>query len=79
MFIPTTRDPARPGPRVTAMASMSLSVMFDRVRVGELELSQVEGIVIEADTGPRVLLGMSFLRRLQMSQQDNVMVLRQRH
>jgi aspartyl protease family protein len=54
-------------------------VMLDRVRIGVVELEQVEGVVIEADTRHRVLLGMSFLRRLEMSQKDNVMVLRQKH
>jgi aspartyl protease family protein len=53
-------------------------VTLDRVRIGELELRQVGGVVIEAPTNHRVLLGMSFLNRLDMSQQDNVMVLRQR-
>lgn len=54
-------------------------VILDRVRIGEVVLSQVEGVVIEADTRHRVLLGMSFLRRLELSQKDNVMVLRQQH
>jgi aspartyl protease family protein len=54
-------------------------VTLDRVRIGEVELARVEGVVIEADTRHRVLLGMSFLRRLELSQRDNVMVLRQRH
>jgi aspartyl protease family protein len=53
-------------------------VVLDKVRVGELELSNVGGVVVQADFGHRVLLGMSFLRRLDMSQNNNVMVLRQR-
>jgi aspartyl protease family protein len=58
--------------------SRGYQVVLDRVRVGEVELRRVEGVVIEAQTKHRVLLGMSFLRRLEMRQQDNVMLLRQR-
>ena len=57
----------------------SYRVTLDRVRLGELELSQVPGVVIEAETSHRVLLGMSFLTRLDMTQKDNIMVLRERH
>lgn len=52
-------------------------VTLDRVRIGEVELSRVGGVVIDAPGGSRVLLGMTFLRRLHMTQQDNVMLLRQ--
>ena len=54
-------------------------VTLNRVSIGELELHQVPGVVIEAETSHRVLLGMSFLTRLDMSQKDNIMVLRERH
>lgn len=54
-------------------------VMLDRVRIGTLELARVPGVVIEAETNHRVLLGMSFLTRLEIAQKDNVMVLRQKH
>lgn len=51
---------------------------LDRVQLGELVLRHVEGVVIEADAPPQVLLGMSFLKRLDMSHRSNVMVLRSR-
>lgn len=54
-------------------------VVLDKVRIGAVELNQVSGVVIEADTSLRVLLGMSFLQRLDISQTDNIMVLRERH
>lgn len=54
-------------------------VVLQRVRIGELELLRVPGVVIEAETSHRVLLGMSFLTRLDMNQKDNIMVLRERH
>lgn len=59
--------------------SQGYMVTLDRVRVGEVELHRVDGVVIEAPTNHRILLGMSFLKRLEMSQNNNVMVLRQRH
>lgn len=58
--------------------SRGYQVVLDRVRIGAVELRQVEGVVIEATSNHRILLGMSFLRRLEMTQKDNVMVLRQR-
>jgi len=53
-------------------------VVLDQVRIGQLVLHRVDGVVIEAKTKHRVLLGMSALSQLEISQQDNVMVLRQR-
>ena len=53
-------------------------VQLDKVQLGEVTLNDVEGVVIEADGPQQVLLGMSFLQRLEMSQKGNVMMLRQR-
>lgn len=53
-------------------------INLDRVQLGEVVLSDVEGVVIEADAPQQVLLGMSFLQRLEMSQKGNMMMLRQR-
>jgi aspartyl protease family protein len=58
--------------------SRGYQVVLDRVRIGEVELRRVEGVVIEAQTKHRILLGMSFLRRLEMRQRNNVLLLRQR-
>lgn len=58
--------------------SRGYQVVLDSVQVGELRVTGVEGVVIEAQSKHQVLLGMSFLRRLEMSQKDNVMLLRQR-
>lgn len=44
---------------------MKYQVTLDRVRLGAIELSQVEGVVGEQEM-PYVLLGMSFLNRLEM-------------
>lgn len=53
-------------------------IKLDRVQVGEVSLNDVDGVVIEAEAPPQVLLGMSFLQRLEMTQKGNVMMLRQR-
>lgn len=51
-------------------------VNLDRVRLGEIELRNVTGNVVMGDGPPKVLLGMSFLNRLQLENQGNVLVLR---
>jgi len=51
---------------------------LDKVQLGELMLRDVEGVVIEANAPAQVLLGMSFLNRLDMSNRGNIMVLRSR-
>lgn len=53
-------------------------IKLDRVQIGEVSLTDVDGVVIEAEAPPQVLLGMSFLQRLEMTQKGNVMMLRQR-
>lgn len=49
-------------------------VMLDSVKVGDITLTNVEGSVLPASM-PGVLLGMSFLRRLQMTRENSTMVL----
>lgn len=53
-------------------------VDLDKVQLGELVLRDVQGVVIEADAPAQVLLGMSFLNRLDMRNSGNIMVLRSR-
>lgn len=53
-------------------------VDLDKVQLGELVLRDVQGVVIEADAPAQVLLGMSFLNRLDMRNSGNLMVLRAR-
>jgi len=52
------------------------SVNLARVRVGAIELSNVNGVVVEGDSPRRVLLGMSFLNRVEMNHQGNILLLR---
>ena len=69
----------RPAQIHTASGRVSgYQVDLDKVQVGELLLRDVEGVVIEADAPAQVLLGMSFLNRLDMTNSGNIMVLRSR-
>jgi aspartyl protease family protein len=52
-------------------------VRFDSVRLGSIELAQVEGVVIEQGLDI-ALLGMSFLNRVEMRQAGQFMTLTQR-
>ncbi|MET0090935.1 MAG: TIGR02281 family clan AA aspartic protease [Candidatus Thiodiazotropha sp.] len=53
-------------------------VTLDRVQVGDITISQVRGFVIDTDGPPRVLLGMSFLNRVTMEDQGDLLMLQQR-
>jgi aspartyl protease family protein len=49
-------------------------VRFDRVQLGDIELSGVDGVVIEHGLDI-ALLGMSFLNRLEMKREGQTMTL----
>lgn len=49
-------------------------VRFDRVQLGDIELSGVDGVVIERGLDI-ALLGMSFLNRLEMKREGQTMTL----
>lgn len=53
-------------------------VILDKVRVGEIELRNVAAGVLEGDSPSEVLLGNSFLNRVEMQRQGQVMFLRQK-
>ena len=50
-------------------------VTLDRVKVGDIELRNVRGAVHDGDFPPATLLGMSFLSRLKMRQDGQVLEL----
>ena len=52
-------------------------VTLKRVRIGAIELRDVAGTVVDGDSPTRVLLGNSFLNRLDMSRDGSVLELRQ--
>ena len=53
-------------------------VHLDKVRVGEIELTNVEAGVLEGNSPSEVLLGNSFLNRVEMLRKGQVMLLRQK-
>lgn len=55
------------------------AVTLDRVKVGEIQLHNVEGLVIDGPQPDRALLGMSFLGRLDMNNEGTVMTLRKKY
>lgn len=54
-------------------------VNLDRVKIGDIELSNVEGLVIEGGYPTEVLLGNSFLGRLRLIDQSGTLVLERRY
>ena len=53
-------------------------VTLDKVRVGEIELRNVAAGVLEGNSPTQVLLGNSFLNRVEMQRQGQVMLLKQK-
>lgn len=53
-------------------------ITLDKVRVGEIELTNVEAGVLEGNSPSEVLLGNSFLNRVEMQRQGQVMLLKQK-
>ena len=53
-------------------------VVIDKVTIGGISLNDVDGMVVMGDSPAITLLGMSFLDKLDISQQDNLMILRQK-
>jgi aspartyl protease family protein len=53
-------------------------VKLDEVRLGDVTLNNVDGMVHEDNSLPVVLLGMSFLNRMEMKRDGEKMVLTKR-
>ena len=53
-------------------------IVLKRVRIGEIELQDVEAGVIDGPHPREVLLGMSFLERLEMGRSGKALELRKR-
>lgn len=69
---------ARQGLSQTANGTaMVYRVRLDTVRVGDIELHNVEGVVHQQDM-PYALLGMSFLNRVSMQREGDTMTLKKR-
>ena len=69
----------RKGQRVTLQTASGPTagylVKFDSLKVGAIEIANVEGVVLEQGPGSVGLLGMSFLNRLEMTRDGQVMTL----
>ena len=53
-------------------------VKLDSVRVGEIELTNVQGAVLDGSSPREILLGMSFLNRVEMQREGELLVLRKK-
>jgi len=58
--------------------TMAYKVTLNTVRVGDIELNNVEASVLAGAQMPFALLGMSFLNRMEMKREGQVMVLTRR-
>ena len=58
--------------------AMAYRVTLNTVRVGDIEINQVEAAVLEGAQMPFALLGMSFLNRMEMRRDGQVMILTRR-
>jgi len=68
-----------PGHSSTASGIAKIYLVdLDRVKVGEIELRNVQGAVHDGDFPPATLLGMSFLGRLEMRQDGQVLELQKK-
>ena len=67
------------GPRAVSQTANGLvpvySIKIDRLKVGDIEVNNVDAIVIEGDRLPVALLGMSFLNRMEMRREGQTMTL----
>ena len=49
----------------------------DKIRIGGIELRNVQAAVVDNLASPRILLGMSFLRQVEMEHKNGLMILKQ--
>jgi len=70
-------EPARV--MTASRAEHAWRVRLDRVRVGSIELNNVEAVVLEGPNPRELLLGMSFLGRLRLVNEGDHLVLRKRY
>ncbi len=72
----------RSQPRRVATASAvvpAYGVKLKQVTAGQVTLGNIDAVVLEGDQLSEILLGMSFLGRLEMSHQQGAMVLKQKY
>ncbi|MCG8427640.1 MAG: TIGR02281 family clan AA aspartic protease [Chromatiales bacterium] len=62
--------------RTASGVAKAYALKLDRVRVGEITLFNVEAAVVQGNYPANVLLGMSFLKQLDMINEGNKLILR---
>ncbi|MCB1859215.1 MAG: TIGR02281 family clan AA aspartic protease [Gammaproteobacteria bacterium] len=77
--IPYRIEGTRSGVHTASGFANAHAVTLRQVRVGDIELANVEAVVIEGDSPRQVLLGMSFLEAVEMDVQGTVLVLRSKY
>ena len=60
-------------------AAVAYRVKLDTVRIGDIEVNNVDALVSEGDTMGVTLLGMSFLNRMEMQRDGQSMTLTKRY
>ncbi len=71
---------ASPGTVSTASGlSPAYHVKLDSVRIGDIELRNIQATVLEGAFPQEVLLGMSFLSQLELERKGNLVTLRKQH
>jgi aspartyl protease family protein len=77
--IPYWLDGEKMGVQTASGYARAYGVTLKRVQVGEITLHDVAAVVVEGDNPTSVLLGMTFLNRVDLEHQGNVMVLRTKY
>lgn len=71
------RQSSRPAQVFTASGqTRGYGVQLERVKVGDIELRGIDAVILEGNMPPKVLLGMTFLSRVQMGHEGEAMVLK---
>jgi len=67
------------GPRSVSQTANGVvpvyTVKLDALRIGDIEVNNVDAVVVEGDRLPIALLGMSFLNRMEMKREGQTMTL----
>lgn len=77
--IPYEKEGRPVGVATASGSTTGYLVSLDRVQVGEILARNVPATVIEGAGPPRILLGMSFLDRVEMQHRGAVLLLRKKH
>ncbi|MES9843580.1 MAG: TIGR02281 family clan AA aspartic protease [Candidatus Sedimenticola sp. PURPLELP] len=79
LSIPYRLEGRKSGVRTASGVAQAYAIMLDSVQVGSIQLQNVEGTVIKGSSPTQVLLGMSFLKRIEMENQGNLLLLRRKY